>query len=102
MKWQPDGNAPLAKIGVLTPHVDHVPESEMQAMAPAGVSIHGARVFLGVSDEQGQMISIIGPKAVRAYAEPPRIDEATKLLAGTTLDAIVHAFTTFFMYFGNY
>ena len=36
--WQPDGVGSLARIGVLTPDFDPVPESEMWAMAPHGVS----------------------------------------------------------------
>ena len=44
-RWQPDGAGPLARIGVLTPDDDPVPESEMWAMAPRGVSIHAARVL---------------------------------------------------------
>jgi hypothetical protein len=32
--WQPDGAGVLARIGVLTPDFDPVPESEMSAMAP--------------------------------------------------------------------
>jgi hypothetical protein len=42
--WQPDGAGLLARIGVLTPNIDPVPESEMWAMAPPGVSIHGSPV----------------------------------------------------------
>jgi maleate isomerase len=36
--------ATIARLGVLTPDFDPVPESELTAMAPHGVSIHGARV----------------------------------------------------------
>src|SRR5262244_1686710 len=43
-RWQPDGVGSLARIGVLTPDFDPVPESEMWAMAPKGVSIHASRV----------------------------------------------------------
>ena len=32
--WRRDGAGRLARIGVLTPHFDPVPESEMVAMAP--------------------------------------------------------------------
>src|ERR1051325_8267594 len=42
--WKPDGAGLLARIGVLTPTLDPVPESEMWAMAPPGVSIHGSPV----------------------------------------------------------
>ncbi len=43
--WEPDGVGSLARIGVLTPDDDPVPESEMWMMAPDGVSIHASRVF---------------------------------------------------------
>jgi maleate isomerase len=43
-RWEPDGLASIARIGVLTPDDDPVPESEMVTMAPKGVSIHGSRV----------------------------------------------------------
>ena len=42
--WQPDGVGSLARMGVLTPDFDPVPESEMWAMAPHGVSVHASRV----------------------------------------------------------
>ena len=32
--WMPDGLATVAKIGVLTPHLDPVSETELQVMAP--------------------------------------------------------------------
>lgn len=44
-RWEPDGVGSLARIGVLTPDDDPVPESEMRMMAPEGVSIHASRVL---------------------------------------------------------
>ena len=44
-RWEPDGVASLARIGVLTPDDDPVPESEMRLMALDGVSIHASRVL---------------------------------------------------------
>lgn len=93
-QWQNDGRGKLAQIGILTPHVDFVPESEFQAMAPAGVSIHSARVLLGVIAPGGQISPKIGPDAVRAFAEPPFVDEAISLLSSAPLQAIVYAFTS--------
>ena len=94
MKWQSDGRGKLAQIGILTPHVDFVPESEFQAMAPDGVSIHSARVLLGVIAPGGQISPKIGPDAVRAFAEPPFVDEAISLLSEVPLQVIVYAFTS--------
>jgi hypothetical protein len=79
--WQPDGAGSLARIGVLTPHFDPVPESEMWAMAPSGVSVHAARVLWNRT----------GP---RAFDEPPHVDDAAEQLAGLTPRVILYAFTT--------
>ena len=77
--WQPDGAGWRARIGVLTPHFDGVPESECWTMAPAGVSIYAARVpFVDA----------------RAFAQPPHVDTAAELLAAAPLHAIVYAFTS--------
>ena len=45
--WQPDGWGFRARLGLLVPHADVGPESEVRAMAPAGVSVHATRVPLG-------------------------------------------------------
>ena len=79
-RWQPDGAGSLARIGVLTPASAPVPESEMWAMAPRGVSIHASRV--------------VWNGGARAFAEPPHVDSAAELLAGLTPRAIVYAFTS--------
>jgi maleate isomerase len=79
-QWQPDGVGSLARIGVLTPDFDPVPESEMWAMAPRGVSIHAARVL-----RRG---------GARAFAEPPYVDDAAKQLVGLQPRAILYAFTS--------
>ena len=92
--WQPDGAAPLGKIGVLTPHLDPVPETEFQAMAPNGVSIHAARVPLGMIGPDGKIVPTIGPEAAKAFSEPPKVDQAVDLLAPLELNAIVYCFTS--------
>lgn len=78
-QWQPDGGGALARLGVLTPDFDPVPESELCAMAPQGVSIHAARV---------------PRKGVLAFSDPPNIDEAAEQLASLTPRAIVYAYTS--------
>jgi len=77
--WQLDGAGSIGRIGVLTPDFDPVPESEMWAMAPPGVSIHASRVPWN--------------RITRSFAEPPHVDTATELLAGLTPHVIVYAFT---------
>jgi maleate isomerase len=80
-KWQPDGLGSLAKIGVLTPDFDPVPESEIQAMSPRGISIHTSRV-----------------KYIRnnpaSFANAPHIDNAVELLAASNPKVILYAFAS--------
>jgi maleate isomerase len=90
--WQPDGWGSRARIGLLTPHNDIVPEGEFQAMAPGGVSIHAARVPLGW--RSGSEPPPIGLDAARAFAEPPHVDDAAELLAAAPLSVIAYAFTS--------
>ena len=92
--WQPDGAGETARIGVLTPHLDPVPESEFYTMAPTGVSVHAARVPLGMIGPDGQIIPRIGPDVARAFSQPPAVDDAVALLTPLTPNAIVYAFTS--------
>lgn len=91
-KWQADGWGKRGRIGLLTPHMDIVPEGEFHALAPQGVSIHVARVPLGW--RSGSKPAPIGLEAVRAFAEPPEVDKAVELLAAAPIDAIVYGFTS--------
>src|SRR5690606_16077842 len=68
--WQADGWGWRARIGVLTAHAAIGPESEFRAMAPEGVSIHAARVPLGVMRPGGVMDPTIALEPVRAFADP--------------------------------
>jgi pimeloyl-ACP methyl ester carboxylesterase/maleate cis-trans isomerase len=76
---KPDGAGWRARIGVLTPEDDTVPESEFWTMAPDGVSVHAARVPLA---------------DLQTYSDPPGPDNAVGQLAGLPLHNIVFAFTT--------
>lgn len=77
-KWRPDGAGSLARIGVLTPDFDPVPESEMWAMAPRGVSVHASRV----------------PRHAGSFADAPHVDAAAELLASLAPRVIVSAYTS--------
>jgi maleate isomerase len=90
--WEPDGWGSRARIGLLTPHNDIVPEDEFGAMAPSGVAIHVARVPLGWSS--GAEPPPLGLDAVRAFASPPYVDEAAELVAATPISVIAYAFTS--------
>ncbi len=91
--WQPDGWA-QTRIGILTPHADVGPETEFGAMAPVGVSIHAARVPFGAYKPGGAMDETIADDPVRAFADPPLVDDAAELLASAPLHAIAYAFTS--------
>ncbi len=92
--WQPDGAGSRARIGVLTPHLDPVPESEFQALAPEGVSIHAARVPLGMVAPDGKIVPRVDPDIARAFAQPPAVDDAATLLSALAPSAVVYAFTS--------
>ena len=92
--WQPDGWDVATRIGVLTPHADVGPESELRAMAPVTVGIYAARVPFGAMAGGGRMDPTIPLAPVRAFAEPPHLDAAAQLLAAAPLDAIGYGFTS--------
>jgi maleate isomerase len=92
--WQPDGWGFRARLGILVPHAAIGSESELAAMAPEGVSIHATRVPLGVMRAGGLMDPTIDLELVRAFADPPLVDEAAELLAAAPLHAIGFAFTS--------
>lgn len=79
-QWLPDGVGSIGRIGVLTPDFDPVPESEMWAMVPAGVSIHAARVRY----QRGKPMT---------FADPPTVDEAVELLTHLAPRVILYGFT---------
>jgi len=94
MTWQPDGWDATVRVGVLVPHADVGPESEIRAMAPPWVGIHAARVPFGAMDAGGAMDPTIPLAPVRAFAEPPAVDSAAQILAAAPLQAIAYAFTS--------
>jgi maleate isomerase len=90
--WQPDGWGARARIGILVPHFDLGPEAEFAAMAPDGVTIHSTRVRLGVVMPGTATEPGIALAPVRAFAEPPAIDDAAELLAAAPLHSIAYGF----------
>jgi maleate isomerase len=90
--WQPDGWDARARIGILMPHFDLGPEAEFGAMAPEGVTIHSTRVRIGVAMPAVASDPRIALAPVRAFAEPPAIDDAAELLAAAPLQAIAYGF----------
>lgn len=94
MTWEADGWDARTRIGVLTPHADVGPESELNAMAPEGVAIHASRAFFGAMASGGAMDPTIAHAPVRAFAEPPYVDDAAGLLAAAPVNAIGFGFTS--------
>lgn len=90
--FRPDGWGSEARLGLITPHLDVVPEGEFRALAPADVSIHVARVPLGW--RPGAAGTLLGLDAVRAFAQPPYVDDAVEMLAAAPLGAIAYGFTS--------
>ncbi len=80
LQWQPDGLASVARLGVLTPDDDPVPESEMWTMTTPGLSIHTARV--------------IWNHDAAAFAKAPQVDDAINQLVRLKPQAIIYAFTS--------
>ena len=93
-RWKRDGWEATVRIGVLVPHADVGPESELQAMAPPSVAIHATRVPFGAMAAGGVMDPTIPLSPVRAFAEPPHVDAAAELLAAAPLKAIAYGFTS--------
>jgi maleate isomerase len=93
-RWRRDGWEASIRIGLLVPHADIGPESELQAMAPPGVVIHAARVPFGAMAAGGAMDPTIPLAPVRAFSEPPHVDDAAALLAAAAIDAIAFGFTS--------
>ena len=92
-RWKPDGWEASVRIGVLTPHADVNPESELNAMAPPSVAIHATRIPFGAMSAGGTMDPTIPLEPLRTFAEPPHLDNAAELLAVAPLNAIVYGFT---------
>ncbi|MDH6128154.1 maleate cis-trans isomerase [Kitasatospora sp. GP82] len=93
-KAQTDGWQARARVGVVVPHADVGPESELQAMAPQDVFIHGSRLHFGAMRPGGEMDPKIPHSPVQAFTEPPLVDEATELLAAAPIDVIALGFTS--------
>jgi maleate isomerase len=93
--WRADGWDARWRVGVLTPHADVGPESELRAMAPPpDVGIHAARVPFGAMAAGGGMDPTIPLAPVRTFAEPPGVDDAVALLAAAPVHAIGFGFTS--------
>jgi maleate isomerase len=79
-RWQSDGLGSRARVGVLTPDFDPVPESEIAAMAPPGISVHSSRIARR-------------PQA-RGYTEAPHVDNAVDRLAELAPPAILFGYSS--------
>ncbi|MFB7667619.1 maleate cis-trans isomerase [Kitasatospora sp. NPDC056138] len=89
-----DGWDASTRIGVVVPHADIGPEAELQAIAPASVSIHASRIHFAAMRPGGEMDEKIPHDPVRAFVEPPYLDQAVELLAASPLHALTLGFTS--------
>jgi maleate isomerase len=92
--WHRDGWDVATRLGILTAHAAVGAESELRAMAPDEVGIHASRVYFAAMGPEGRMEPTIPTAPVRAFAEPPFVDDSTESLAAAPLDAIGFAFTS--------
>jgi maleate isomerase len=92
-RFPPDGWGWQARIGLIAPDADFVPDAELTAMAPQGVSVHATRVHLR-SAPQLSGAEPIELATLRAYVKPPLLDEAAGLLAAGPASVIAYAFTS--------
>ncbi len=90
--FRSDGWGYRARIGLITPHNDIVPEAEFHTLATEGISVHVARVPLGW--RSGPEPPLIGLDAARAFSEPPQVDSAAEMLSTMPLNAIAYGFTS--------
>jgi maleate isomerase len=79
--WRADGWDAQWRIGLLTPHADVGPEARTAATAPPSVGVYAARVQFGAMAAGGVMDRTVPLAPVRAFAEPPHVDDAVGLLA---------------------
>lgn len=93
-RWRDDGWQATARLGVVVPHADVGPEAELRAMAPRTLSIHAARLPFAAMRAGGVMDPTIPHDPVRAFVEPPMVDDCVALLADAPLDAIACGFTS--------
>jgi maleate isomerase len=93
-RWATDGWDAAVRIGLLVPHADVGPESEIEAMAPPGVCIHATRVPFDAIRSGGGMDPTIPLEPVKRFAEPPELDDAAELLAAAPVHVIGYGFTS--------
>ena len=79
-RWQADGVGSRARLGILTPDFDPVPESEIAAMAPPGISVHASR--------------IARRPLARGYTEAPHVDDAVDRLVELAPRAILFGYSS--------
>ncbi|MFD9688383.1 maleate cis-trans isomerase [Kitasatospora sp. NPDC059146] len=89
-----DGWDASTRIGVVVPHADVGPEAELQAVAPASVSVHGSRVHFAAMRAGGEMDEKIPYDPILSFVQAPYLDQAVELLAASPLHALTLGFTS--------
>lgn len=67
--WRADGWDVAWRLGVLTPHADVCPESELRAMAPPDIGIFASRVLFCAMGPGGLMDPTIPLAPIRAFVD---------------------------------
>ncbi|GLW91181.1 maleate cis-trans isomerase family protein [Actinokineospora globicatena] len=93
-RWVDDGWNTTVRMGVVVPHADVGPENELRAMAPDHLSVHAGRLHFSAMRAGGEMDPTIPHDPVRAFTEPPHLDNCVEQLAQAPLDVIGCAFTS--------
>jgi maleate isomerase len=74
------------------PHFDIGPEAEFSAMAPDEITIHSTRIRIRLVMPRTAADPGIALAGVRAFAEPPAVDDAVEMLAEAPLHSIAYGF----------
>jgi maleate isomerase len=93
VSFRPDGAGVRARVGLLTPHFDPVPETEIRVMLPQGVSLHVARAPLGMIDPGARIVTHFGRDAALSFANGPGLKSAAARLAPLDTAAAIYGFT---------
>lgn len=91
---RPDGAGTRARIGLLTPHLDPVAETEARVLLPQDISLHVARFPLGLLHSGARIVTNFGIDAAMSFTAGPGLRSAATRLSGIEARAAICAFTS--------
>lgn len=92
--FRPDGRASRGRVGLLVPHFDPVAETETRQLLPGDVSLHVARVPLGLIAPGARLILHVGRDAALSFARNPALRSAAARLAALDTSVTIYSFTS--------